>query len=315
MKEQKKENQFSGMTREQVILEAKKQILHSAVLALAALIVIGVACYAWFVSSSTVTAIVGSVTPDADCFELASEGTAGKYDGLVPGSIRVLGEAWPGISVSGTQTTQNKKTILWNMTSDNKIGNIAADEDEGICPGTNGKLRFFVIPKRAGDLRLTFRLEVIPMQIVSNEVGTVYQELTEDSPAWKPMQGHLLFSSPTYENGTPKTNSDGNPVMELVDMKTRTFTLDFGTIQNTDEPIPVTIEWNWPYLKADAEQVLGTDAMTSAENAAYLYYAGTDATFTPGTALERTLEDYYNDADQIIGETIDYIVLRLTAEK
>ena len=46
MKEQKKENQFSGMTLEQIILEAKKQILHSAVLALAALIVIGVACYA-----------------------------------------------------------------------------------------------------------------------------------------------------------------------------------------------------------------------------------------------------------------------------
>ena len=153
------------------------------------------------------------------------------------------------------------------------------------------------------------------MQIVSDGVSTAYQELTEDSPAWKPMQGHLLFSRPTYENGKPKTNSDGNPVMELVDMKTRTFTLDFGTIQNVDEPIPITIEWNWPYLKADAEQMLGTDAMKSAENAAYLYYAGTDATFTPGTALERTLENYYNDADQIIGETIDYIVLLLTAEK
>lgn len=309
---EQKENRFSGMTPEEIKLEAQRQIVRSAFLALAALIVIGVACYAWFVSSSTVTAIVGSVTPDADCFELASEGTAGKYDGLVPGSIRVLGEAWPEISVSGTQTTQNKKTILWNMTSDNKIGNIAADEDEGICPGTNGKLRFFVIPKRAGDLRLTFRVEIIPMQIVT---GGANQELTEASPAWKPMQGHLLFSHPIYENGMLKTNSDGNPVMELVDMKTRTFTLDFGTIQNTDEPIPVTLEWNWPYLKADAERLLGDDAMTNGENAEYLYYAGTDTAFAPGTASDRTLEDYYNDADQIIGETIDYIVLRLTAEK
>ena len=173
---EQKENQFSGMTRQEIILEARKQILHSAVLALAALIVIGVACYAWFVSSKSVTAIVGPVTLNADSFELASKGTAGKYDGLVPESIRMRGETWSGISVTGTQTTQNKKTILWNMTSDNNLGNFS-QADIGIQPGDYGALEFYVLRKQQGDLKINCFLEIIPLDEKGNVCCIEYRVL------------------------------------------------------------------------------------------------------------------------------------------
>ena len=51
-----KNNRFSGMSRAELEKEARKQIVHSGLLALAALIVIAVACYAWFCSAGAVTA-------------------------------------------------------------------------------------------------------------------------------------------------------------------------------------------------------------------------------------------------------------------
>ena len=77
---EQKENRFSGMTPEEIKLEAKRQIVRSAFLALAALIVIGVACYAWFANNRTVTANLSSVSLNADCFELASVSYVGAFD-------------------------------------------------------------------------------------------------------------------------------------------------------------------------------------------------------------------------------------------
>lgn len=345
---EQKENQFSGMTREEIILEAKKQILHSAVLALAALIVIGVACYAWFVSSSTVTAIVGSVTPDADCFELASEGTAGKYDGLVPGSIRVLGEAWPGISVSGTQTTQNKKTILWNMTSDNNLGNFS-QADNGIQPGDYGTLEFYVLRKQQGDLKINCYLDIIPLDETGKElVSTTEQNTTEAgtgeaADATRVLQllrGHLLFFS-TYQIST--IDSEGKQVnttmRQLTDISDGSFQVELPAGM---EEVKVTLNWYWPYFLRHAieyyqdstfaekmsERVVDSLAegnvnyfFTNDATMVYVGYARKDENDTRTvitrqnvTRYAKRLGEYYNEADQVIGDNVKGIVLRLRAE-
>ena len=69
-----KNNRFSGMSRAELEKEARKQIVHSGLLALAALIVIAVACYAWFCSAGAVTAQGMAVRLSGYGFDLASAG-------------------------------------------------------------------------------------------------------------------------------------------------------------------------------------------------------------------------------------------------
>ena len=318
MKEQNQDNRFSGMTREEVIQEAKKQIVHSAVLALAALIVIGVACYAWFVSTKAVTANIGPVTLYTECFELASVGTAGKYDGLVPEGMRILGKTWPETNPTGTQTTQEKQTILWNMTSDNNLGNYS-EEDQGIHPGSYGTLEFYVIRKQTPEVKVQAYLDIIPMKEGN--------QLTNDERLCQLLRGHLLFAYTV----------EGDDTTHLTGLSDGSFEI---SVPADKDKVKVTVKWYWPYFLSHAieyYQDFGTempqrvvDSLTEG-NVNYFFrdkvwdvYVGGERKDEEDTRTVITVDnvrqyakrlgEYYNDADQMIGESVDSIVLRLRAE-
>lgn len=345
---EQKENRFSGMTREEIILEAKKQILHSAVLALAALIVIGVACYAWFVSSGTVTAITGPVTLDLDCFELASIGTAGEYYKLVPEALRNPGYDW---NSNGTQTKRNtdisdkNQSILWNMTSDNNLGNFS-QVDNGIQPGDYGTLEFYVLRKQQGDLKINCYLDIIPLDENGKElVSTTEQNTTEAgtgeaADATRVLQllrGHLLFFS-TYQ-----ISAEGEQVnktmRQLADISDGSFQVELPADM---DKVKVTLNWYWPYFLRHAieyyqdstfaekmsERVVDSLAEGNVNyfftNDATMVYVGNERkdendtrtviTKQNVTRYAKRLGEYYNEADQVIGDNVKGIVLCLRAE-
>ena len=83
-----KNNRFSGMSRAELEKEARKQIVHSGLLALAALIVIAVACYAWFCSAGAVTAQGMAVRLSGYGFDLASAGDLPDLEVGMPEDVR-----------------------------------------------------------------------------------------------------------------------------------------------------------------------------------------------------------------------------------
>ena len=353
---EQKENRFSGMTPEEIKLEAKRQIVRSAFLALAALIVIGVACYAWFVSSGTVTAITGPVTLDLECFELASIGEAGKeeagkYDALVPEGLRNPGYKW---NDNGTQTKRNtdisdkNQSILWRMTSDNNLGNFS-QADNGIQPGDYGTLEFYVLRKQQGDLKINCYLDIIPLDETGKElVSTTEQNTTEAgtgeaADATRVLQllrGHLLFFS-TYQIST--IDSEGKQVnttmRQLTDISDGSFQVELPAGM---EEVKVTLNWYWPYFLRHAieyyqdstfaekmsERVVDSLAegnvnyfFTNDATMVYVGYARKDENDTRTvitrqnvTRYAKRLGEYYNEADQVIGDNVKGIVLRLRAE-
>ena len=322
MKERKKENRFSGMTREEIILEAKKQILHSAVLALAALIVIGVACYAWFANNRTVTANLSSISLNADCFELASKGQEGRFDGYVVGGEE--GTEW---SLSDNniviQTSPEKQTILWRIDGNSHIGN-QKGSGKGIRPGSSGILEFYVIPKQKSELTLNFTLDITPCKLVPNGKQKTAEPIAANSPVWQLMRGHLLFICEYTANEAT--------TRQLVDLSAGHFQV---VVPSGIDALSVKLDWSWPYLLRDAaayDQDCNTtengktvkdwilESLTPAGNPQY-FFAGNGLEQYIGRVDENTLTmylkrlgEFYNRADQLIGDNVDCITLRLTAE-
>ena len=305
MEEKKQENQFSGMTREEILLEARKQILHSAVLALAALIVIGVACYAWFASNKNVTAKAGSVSVAQNGFELASVGAEGVFDGQIPTDFTVpAGEAWTSPKNEPGTYTAGQQAILWRMSDESNLGNSAGGS--GISPGSKGFLQFYVIPNRSGEMHLKCTLDVIPLPL--KEDGT------EDQTAEKLLRGHLLFD---YQYAKDTEN-----VSAIVPIESESFIIDLANAEK-EEPVKVTLNWRWPYVLEDAYQdsgeVLGW--VKDREKSSFFYctedggivgISGKDP-LVPADYLE--LSEYYNNADQYIGNNVNQIILQLIVEQ
>ena len=305
MKERKKENRFSGMTPEEIKLEAKRQIVRSTFLALAALIVIGVACYAWFANNRSVTASMGPVSVARDGFELASVGTAGIFDGQIPDDYTVKqGEIWPDAeALSGAYYTAGNHAILWQMSDDSNLMNQASLQENntlnpGIRPGSSGTLEFYVIPNRNTAMTIDAYLDIIPVQENGTGSSKTYTPLEPDSSVWRLLRGHLLFR---YKY------ADQN--IQLTELKDGHFQID---VPEGQKSLKVTLLWEWPYTLAEAKALVGDGLITGSPQ--YFLHNGIDDTTVNAEELsDIQKKDYYNNADQHIGETIDFIVLRLRA--
>lgn len=316
-------NENSDTSRQDTLRDARKQIVRSLFLALAALGVIVFACYAWFVSSQVVTGSLGSVQLSGGRFELASVGAAGKFDNKIPeyDEFAPIQQEYSGKTYEATADYRN--AVLWRLSNDSHLGNRQDNqEDTGIEPGTNGTLQFYVIPKEAGTLELTVHLRLIPMAYPPDDaVDKTMGPISANSKAYDFMKGHLLFS---YQCAKDKLTAP-NTSFTLVNYQTGSFPLTFEVTEtDVEQPILVELKWIWPlYLKNILQNDLHlyTDEAYSEiikwmeDDPAYFFYNGETQVENP---TEKQLEsreynDYFNNADQCIGDDVDGVLLRLSA--
>ena len=302
-------NRFSGMSRAELEREARKQIVHSGLLALAALIVIAVACYAWFCGAGAVTAQGMAVRLGSYGFDLASAGEITRLDESLPEEFATVpeGETLPGDYVPSGSTgkwswTAGKQLVSWRMDKDANIGNLLGTEAEGIRPGTSGKMRFYVIPWDTGDLTIRFQLDTILMEGDGEKMT-----LRRDDTAQKLLRGHLLFA---FSAGSQRVYYSGGG-----------YTLDF-TGAEQGKPIEVTVDWSWPKTWEDAKVYQFSGILTDWQKNHFdwLFYQQEPTTGT--TFTDEQLGELYDAADQYIGgdqQKANYkmyaIGLRLTGDK
>ena len=282
---------------ENAVKDARKQITRSILLALTALAVIAFACYAWFVSTKRVTGSIRPVQLLGSTYELASAGNMGAYDAMLPAGLNISGDSW---KPSGTVTSTGKASILWQVSDSSSLNN--TEETGCIQPGSRGAIQFFVIPKAAGELKLNFQIELLPMQEQGGKLGILENNETLNNL----LKGHFLF-----QYSTDGTN------FSWVPCSTGQFSLTF-TGCTADTPIPVTLNWQWPYLLrlvTDQPEVVGW----MKEDTRYFFYdhgntVVAPAELTPNVGNFAQYDRYYNNADEYIGENAYGVLLRLTAE-
>ena len=281
---------------ENAVKDARKQITRSILLALTALAVIAFACYAWFVSTKRVTGSIRPVQLLGSTFELASAGNMGAYDHMLPNGLYISGDSWKH---SGTVTSTGKASILWQVSGSSSLNN--TEETGCIQPGSQGAIQFSVIPKADGELKLNFQIELLPMQEQGDKL-----EILENETLNNLLKGHFLF-----QYSTEGTNSSWVPC------STGQFSLTF-TDCTADTPIPVTLNWRWPYLLrlvTDQPEVVNW----MKEDTRYFFYnhgntVEAPTELTPDAGNFAQYDRYYNNADEYIGENAYGVLLRLTAE-
>lgn len=309
-------NEQPDNSREETYREARKQIVRSAFLALAALGVIVFACYAWFVSSGTVTGTVGSVRIDGSSFELASKGDVGVYDNLMPTDCTEPGEDWNLDENTPGKITGEKSDILWRISSDSNLEN--GKDQTGISPGSHGQMQFYIIPKRNGDLTLKFDIELAPLDKDGEQITMDVDETLN----WL-LRGHFLFSYECQQ----ALGYDPKNTPTLKAYNNKSFNLTFRDVKE-DEPILVTLGWKWPEFLRDVinnEKDGSTVKRWMSDKPNHFFYNGKDEN---GKTIQISKPDdenftsqfgqynnYYNNADEYIGDNVQSLVLRLTAEE
>lgn len=283
--------------RQDPLRDARKQITRSLLLALAAMGVVVFACYAWFVSNSSVTGSLMSVKINGSKFELASVGNqTGIFDARLPDTDQAEGEIWE--PYGDGRITDSYTTILWRVSEASGLGNHAGGS--GIEPGSSGTLQFYIVPTDNSPLDLTLSLELIPLIMEEGKFAQLSDPTAQDF-----MKGHLLV----------RYRLEGETASTLVNPELGYFPLTVGA-----DPVLVSLDWSWPYLLKDA-LVDAEVASIISRSPKYFLYDGTQPVTEAFTIPEqndplfRKYSNYYNNADQYLGASVYAVLLRLTAEE
>ena len=234
-----------------------KVFLRTGIIMSAALIVIIIACVAWFVSNNKVTISTTRVQSAGSEFELAaaskpnSETSAGVYDKLldVQKGTEISIESQNFLATDGSHTS-----ITWAITDDSNMNN---NTKGGIEPGASGKMTFYIISHKEGPLSVT--LDLTLTGYTGEETAATSSNLKKaDTKAQQLLEGHvLLFAG--YDSAA---NSYKGWISE--DAGLWSMTLDSGrgvlsraengkltwSVQDAkkDTAYPVTIYWVWPEM-------------------------------------------------------------------
>lgn len=300
-----------------------KDFLVSGLFVLAAIVAI-FACLAWFAANNRVSATGGTIGAKA-----------GRY------SLTATGEGEPDAHTGYYERTDAEKQNITRLDTTDAMtvtleSNLNNESAGSLYPGARGKITFTVKPL-VDDLNgVTINLSRV-LKVTGNVVVEDGKTLTSDAQTLLGLaKGHLLFFT-SCQNGYYSGR--------VVDSKIRIDKSEFckkGSSETTESK-EVSLYWVWPeyfqnfvltgntnYYKnlfaaaGDAKSDYGAlRADMNAHKANYFYGAanGTSAANAPAVSADMSFSDaaicsaLYNNADEQIGNKVEYIQLRISAQE
>ena len=279
----------------QALKDFWKRFMVSGLFVVAALVII-LACLAWFLNNSQVKATGVGVDTAGARFAISSDGAQkGVYDSEA-------GQGQGGLSVADSM----------NVSATSNLVNLS--DGEVLGPGSYGQLTF-TVTRYADDL------EGVQIDISREFKG---KQGADVSPAVQALaSGHLLF----FES----RNANGYYASPILDDK---LTIDFSG--NTTNSITKTLYWVWPeyiqnfvytgnanYYKnlfaADNDSYKAMQAYINANKTSFYSIASGQAvpvlSSTMSSADLSACATAYNQADDAIGNAVEYYQVRLTASE
>lgn len=307
-----------------------KDFLVSGLFVLAAIVAI-FACLAWFAANNRVSATGSTIGAKGPRYTLTAE-SEGESDAHV------------GYYERPERTDTEKQTIAGLDTADAMtvtLGSNLNNETAGsLYPGARGKITFTVKPLVSDLDGVTINLSRLLK--VTNIVGVVGDGGTlapEAKALLGLIKGHVLFFTSCDQNGY----YSGRVVDSKIKIDKSEFCKDGNVANPTNQSHTITLYWVWPeyfqnfvltgntnYYKnlfaaaGDAKSDYGAlQADMNAHKTNYFYGAAgvTSAANAPAVSADMSFSDtaicsaLYNNADEQIGNKVEYIQLRISAQE
>lgn len=306
-----------------------KDFLVSGLFVLAAIVAI-FACLAWFAANNRVSATGSTIGAKAGRYTLtaAGEGESGAHVGYYERSERTPEEK---DTIDGLDTADAMTVTLGSNLNNETAGSL--------YPGARGKITFTVKPLVSDLDGVTINLSRLLK--VTNIIGVVGDGGTlapEAEALLGLIKGHLLFFT-SCENGY----YSGRVVDSKIEIRKSAFCENGDEAKPTNKPVTINLYWVWPeyfqnfvltgntnYYKnlfaaaGDAKSDYGAlQADMNAHKSNYFYGAanGTSAANAPAVSADMSFSDtaicsaLYNNADEQIGNKVEYIQLRISAQE
>ena len=338
--QRKQDNSIKEKTSDELLEEIavnKRKLKQSFIFAFVALIAVIALGIAWFMSNSKVTSTGTSVSAQDDrLFELASVGERQSAE-----ASYLKDESKKSILSAGTEKTyasyiENGTEVQKQQTYHVGTGSLAwyLDSQESILPGANGKLEFYIIPKKDDVKSVTVSFDINGYVYTNAGNADNRAVKSEDTTLQNLIQGHILFFQQLDDvHGYQKwLKADESFVIEAPE--------DGSFKQNV--PYKVTIYWIWPqyfrnyvYTQKSTQGDLFMDAAnqtyarintfinnqrTVEQSQNKLFYDESDNVQVTSPInkdmAQDTLEqcsNYYNKADEYIGTNAKCIYVGIKA--
>ena len=318
----------------------KRNLIKLGAMTLLSVIIFIFTTIAWFTQNREVSSGSMAIKTAPSPFELKTTGDTGLYDGF-------LDETVPGYG-SGT-TTASSANIKWKLTRNtSEIHNRYNGEgtpnlreitrrdssDYGLKPGDSGTLKFSIVPNVSGELSINLKLDVIGYEAEFELQNDVYYKnnkpltLVTNETVKHFLASHIYFFYKDSQNNKHIIGSDGFNV-------------------SVTEETEVTLYWVWPATLKEIldENIEGLDDTGASNEVKRLFFehpeyflktvgsesldnivvpsmenkTAQDAAIAQKLPLVygRNYTEYgamYNDADQAIGDNVNYILVDLTAD-
>jgi hypothetical protein len=333
------------------ILEMKKKFRKNIILAVTSLAVLIVVGIAWFINNSQVDIGEIRISADNKSFELGSTGESGIYDTVIKG-ITLDTTGITSSAKYSINWLMTDKSNIGNY-SENGVDFSKEDrKDYAIEPGSKGNLTFYIIPKMSGTQTFHMNLSVSPYKATVTESTNAIDSVKEvglagdsdaDKYARQFLSGHILFfwKEESEEQWIQENTFDITITNAVADQK-YTYTIDWewplvfaelvlkeeDTYLNGHTPI---FSENEKLRKKILEEMSKnpqkyfynslTKSPLQSENSlvediADIYKKSPKGGGTDGYNVQNfvDLSSFYNQADQMIGSQISFILLELSAE-
>lgn len=303
-----------------------KDFLVSGLFVLAAIVAI-FACLAWFAANNRVSATGSTIAAKAARYSLTATGE-GEPDAHTGYYERTDAEK--------QNITRLDTTDAMTVTLESNLNNESAGS---LYPGARGKITFTVKPLVSDLDGVTINLSRLLK--VTNIVGVVGDGGTlapEAEALLGLIRGHLLFFT-SCENGY----YSGRVVDSKIEIRKSEFCDKGDMTKPTNKPVTINLYWVWPeyfqnfvltgntnYYKnlfaAAGDETTDYGALQAdmnANKANYFYGAAGDkeAADAPTVSANMSFSDaaicsaLYNNADEQIGNKVEYIQLRISAQE
>lgn len=306
-----------------------KDFLVSGLFVLAAIVAI-FACLAWFAANNRVSATGSTIGAKADRYTItaAGEGDADAHVGYYERDGRTDEEKKV---IDGLDATDAMTVTLGSNLNNETAGSL--------YPGARGKITFTVKPL-VGDLNgVTINLSRV-LKVTGVGVVEDGKTLTNDAQTLLGLvKGHLLFFTDCNENGY----YSGRVTNSQITIPKSSFCEGGDTTKPTDKPKTITLYWVWPeyfqnfvltgntnyyknlFVSAGVETpdygALQADINSNKMNYFYGSASSTSAAGAPTVSADMSSSDtaicsaLYNNADELIGNEVISIQLRITAQE